>query len=66
MLMQPLKHCLEFFNVFFKGLGEDDNVVKVNETISKVEIAHASLHQPLKGCRCVAKPERHAIALVEA
>ena len=43
--MQPLKHCLEFFNMFFKGLGEDYNVVKVYETILKVEIAHASIHQ---------------------
>ena len=42
------------------GVGEDDDVVEVDESICEVLLAETVLHETLKCRRGVAQPERHS------
>ncbi|KAH3717274.1 hypothetical protein DPMN_060056 [Dreissena polymorpha] len=47
-------------------VGKNDDVFQVDEAVSEIKISHATFHQSLEGCGCIASPKGHTVALIKS
>ena len=49
MLLKPIEHQLQSLQMLIKGFRDYDEVIKINQEVSEVQISKATGHESLKG-----------------
>ncbi|CAJ0952218.1 unnamed protein product [Ranitomeya imitator] len=57
---QSFKHLGQVFQVVFMCLGEDDDIIQVQQDDFKILVPETALHRSLECSWCLAQSERHA------
>ena len=65
LLLELLKDSPELQEVFIHGLVKHDNIVQVDQTVGKVQLAQGVFHQLLECGGGIAEPKWHVFTLAE-
>ena len=59
VLPEPLEHLSDMFDMLFRVLGVDEDVVEVDDHEHVKEVREDVVHEVLEGGRCICEPKGH-------